>query len=209
VLLVGLTGGVASGKSIVAQMLVELGAHLIDTDQLARKVVEPDRPAWRDIVARWGEGILNEDRSINRGKLAQIIFSNPKARKELEGMTHPRIDEEVKRLVEELEYADNGRGIIIIDIPLLYEVNWQDKVDLVMVVYADEDTQIERLLKRRGMTREEAQARLNSQIPLSEKVKYADFVIDNSGPMQRTKDQVKEIFGKLVEYEKSHHNSDG
>ena len=208
-LLVGLTGGVASGKSIVAQMLVELGAHLIDTDQLARKVVEPDRPAWRDIVARWGEGILNEDRSINRGKLAQIIFSDPEARKELEGMTHPRIDEEVKRLVEELEYACNGRGIIIIDVPLLYEVNWQDKVDLVIVVYADEDTQIERLLEKRGMTREEAQARLNSQLPLSEKVKYADFVVDNSGSMQRTGEQVKKIFGELVKYEKSHHNSDG
>ena len=193
---VGLTGGYASGKSTVAKMFVELGATLIDADKLAREVVKPDKQAWFEIVAHFGKGILLKNREIDRKALGEIVFGSDAERERLNAIVHPRVLDEELKAIEEIK----GRGldaILILSVPLLIESGHYRQCDKIVVVTVDRDTQIKRLMERDGFSRKESLRRISAQMPLSEKVTYADFVIDNSGSIQETEFQVKEVFKKL------------
>ena len=193
---VGLTGGYASGKSTVAKMFVELGATLIDADKLAREVVKPDKQAWFEIVAHFGKGILLKNREIDRKALGEIVFGSDAERERLNAIVHPRVLDEELKAIEEIK----GRGldaILILSVPLLIESGHYRQCDKIVVVTVDRDTQIKRLMERDGFSREESLRRISAQMPLSEKLTYADFVIDNSGSIQETEFQVKEVFKKL------------
>lgn len=192
-LIIGLTGGYASGKSTVAKMFVEFGAALIDADQLAREVVEPEKAAWFEIMAHFGKEILLGNREIDRKALGEIVFRDKKERERLNLIVHPRV------LEEELEAIDDIRerkpdAIVILSVPLLIESGHSNYCDRIVVVNVDEETHIKRLMERDGFSREEAVRRINSQLPLSEKIKYADYIIDNSGSIEDTERQVREVF---------------
>lgn len=195
-MLIGLTGGIASGKSLVAEELKRLGAHLIDADEIAREVVNPGLPAYKEIVKEFGEGILNPDKTINRKALGNIVFSNPKLRNRLEQITHPRILGEMDKRILAIQNKD-PKAIIVIDAALLIEAGLHKKMDKMVVVYADEKTQIERLIKRDGLTADEAKNRISSQMPLQEKRRFADFVIENMEGKDKIKTEVKKIFKQL------------
>lgn len=201
-LLLGVTGGIATGKSTVVEMLKKKGAPVIDFDLLARKVVEPDQPAWRDIVAYFGEQVLQEDRTLDRKKLSDIVFRDMEKRKKLESFTHPRIHEEFVKELAELVSKDPN-AIIQVDIPLLIEQNLQYMFHKLLVVYAPEEVQVKRLMERDGISREEAVSRLKAQLPIEEKVGYADFVIHNEGTLKETQKQVDELWEKLKEIQNS------
>jgi len=195
-LLVGLTGGIATGKTAVASMLSELGAPLVDFDVLARRVVEPDRPAWRDIVAYFGEQVLSDDRTLDRARLGEIVFADAEKRKRLESFTHPRISElfiaEVQRIRE-----DDPEAVIQVAVPLLLEANMQFMFDHLVVVFAPEEVQVERLMRRDGISRSDAEARLRAQMPIADKLDYADSIVDNSGSLEDTRRQVEDLWARL------------
>jgi len=193
---VGLTGGYASGKSTVAKMFVELGATLIDADKLAREVVKPDKQAWFEIVAHFGKGILLKNREIDRKALGEIVFGSDAERERLNAIVHPRVLDEELKAIEEIKGRELD-AILILSVPLLIESGHYKLCDKIVVVTVDRDTQIKRLMERDGFSREESLRRISAQMPLSEKVTYADFVIDNSGSIQETEFQVKEVFKKL------------
>lgn len=195
-LIVGLTGGYASGKSTVAKMFVELGGVLIDADRLAREVVKPDKQAWLEIVAHFGKGILLKNREIDRKALGEIVFGSDAERERLNAIVHPRVLDEELRAIEDIENREPD-AIVILSVPLLIESGHYRQCDKIVVVTVDKDTQIKRLMERDGFSREESVRRISAQMPLSEKVTYADFVIDNSGNRQETELQVKEVFKKL------------
>jgi dephospho-CoA kinase len=197
-LLVGLTGGIASGKSVVAEMLSELGAPLIDFDVLARRVVEPDKPAWNDIVSFFGEQVLSEDRTLDRDALGAIVFADLEKRKKLESFTHPRIGEEFYGEVLSIRSAD-PEAIIQVGIPLLIEGNMQHMFDHLVVVHVPREVQLERLMGRDGLSEKDAEARLAAQMPLDDKLEYADTVIDNSGSLDATRRQADDLWSALEE----------
>ena len=201
-LLVAVTGGIASGKSAVSKMLEDLGAPIIDYDVSAREIVDPGKPAWKDIVACFGEHVLKEDRQIDRKKLSDIVFHDAKKRKQLECITHPRIIEEAARRADEIAVR-NPNAILQVAVPLLVEINIQDKFDKVLVVYVSRETQIERLMKRDGITREAAESILKAQLPIDEKLRYADFVIHNEGTLEETRRQVEQVWKELEKCQKS------
>jgi dephospho-CoA kinase len=201
-LLLGVTGGIATGKSTVVGMLREKGAPVIDFDLLAKKVVEPGQPAWKDIVTYFGEQILQEDRTLDRKKLADLVFRDIEKRKKLESFTHPRINEEFIKELNEIVSRDPN-AIILVDIPLLIELNLQYMFHKLLVVYVPTELQIDRLMKRDGINREEALNRLKAQLPIEEKVGYADFVINNAGSMEETQQQVDELWEKLKQIQKA------
>jgi len=191
--LAGLTGGIASGKSTVSGFFRSLGAQIIDADVLARQVVEPGKPAWREIVDHFGKGILLPDGAIDRKKLGAIVFQDPIQREALNRRVHPRVLEEETRLYRELRsrYPD---ALILLDAALLIEVGAYKRLNTLIVVYVDEQTQLRRLMHRDRIPAEEAWSRIRSQMPLSEKIKYADYVIDNRGSLEETRRQVEEIY---------------
>jgi len=197
-MLIGLTGGIASGKSLVAAELKRLGAYLIDADEIAREVVKPGLPAYQDIVKEFGEGTLNPDKTINRKVLGEIVFSNQELRKTLEKITHPRILDAIEKETQTIQ-GNDPKALIVVDAALLIEVGLNKKMDKVVVVYADEKTQLKRLIKRSGLTMVEAKKRIASQMPLSEKIKCADFVIENleEKSKEEIKDEVKRIFEEM------------
>jgi len=197
-LVVGLTGGIGSGKTVVTRMFEDEGAHIIDFDYLARLIVEPDKPAWKDIVDYFGMGILLLDGTLNRSALAKIVFSDDKSRKVLEGFTHPRIFEKRDALLETIREQDPS-SIVIIDFPLLFELGLRKEVDKVILVYVPRDVQLERAAKRDGLSPEEVEKRLNAQVPIAEKRSLSDFVIDNSGNLKHTRDQVRKVMRELRE----------
>jgi len=196
-LLIGLTGGIATGKTTVSEMFVKLGAHLIDADVIARDIVKPNQAAWEEIVEVFGGSVLDDKKEIIREKLAAEIFDAPEKRKQLEAITHPRIIEEENRRVNELR-KNNKSGIIILDAALLIEAGHHNRVDKLIVVYLNKDTQIKRLRKRDSLSFEDAEKRVNSQMPLDEKVKLADYVIDNNKSIYEVEKQVSEIYKKLI-----------
>lgn len=195
-LLLGVTGGIATGKTVVSKMLEEMGAPIIDFDIIARQVVEPEKPAWQEIVAYFGEQVLQEDRNLDRKKLSDIVFQDLEKRKKLEEFTHPRISEEFVRQVNEITNR-NPDAIIQVVIPLLIELNLQYRFHKILVVYAPKEMQIERLMKRDGITREVAANILKAQLPIDEKIGYADFVIHNEGSLEETKKQVEGLWESL------------
>ncbi len=193
--IVGLTGSVGTGKSTVANFFRELGACVIDWDELARKITQPHSKAWREITEHFGKSILNEDLTINRQKLAALVFSDQKKLAKLEQMIHPKVFQEDERITNEIKCHDPN-ALIIKDIPLLFEVTRPISVDRVIVVCASEQTQFRRL-KEKGMSRRDAENRMKSQRPLEEKMKSADFVVSNDGSLEETKRQVEEIYSLL------------
>jgi len=195
-LLLGVTGSIATGKTTVANMLEELGARTIDFDVLSRVVVEPDKPAWKDIVAFFGEQILAEDRSLDRTKLREIVFQDLEKKKKLESFQHPRIFEEFIQQVEQYA-AEDPHAIIQAVVPLLIEVNMQSMFHNVLMVYASENEQKKRLIKRDEASEEMAMNMIRSQISVDEKKGFCDLVIDNSGSPEQTRKQVEKLWQKL------------
>lgn len=196
---IGLTGNIACGKSLVASMFESLGAKVIDFDDIARTIVEPGEPAWNEIVDAFGRDILNPDDTINRKALGDIIFNNPQKREILNNITHPKIVQHTRESVE--EYRNDNIDLVIIEAALIVERGGlKDLIEKLLVVIADEESQLERLTKRNGLSREEAISRINSQMPTEEKVEYADYIIDNSGTEEETKKQVKNLWSLLLEH---------
>lgn len=196
VLLLGLTGGIASGKSTVADLLEKKGAAMIDFDVLAREVVEPGKPAFRDILGYFGNKILQDDGRLDRKKLSKIVFQDPEKRKKLEGYTHPRIAEAFVEQVEAIAIKTPA-CIIQAVIPLLIETGRQGLFHRIAVVYAPKEKQIERLMTRDGISRKDAEKILDAQIPIDEKIRYADFIIYNDGPIDSTKKQIEALWRDL------------
>lgn len=196
-LLVGLTGGIGTGKTAVSNMFVNLGAHLIDADVIARDVVKSGKPGWKKIVDTFGQSILDENKEINRKKLGEIVFNYPEKRKQLEEITHPDIIAEENRLIKELRKKFKS-GIIMLDAALLIEAGYHDRVDKLIVVYIDRETQVNRLMGRDNLDRLETEKRIDSQVPLDDKAKLADYVVDNSKPPDKVKIQVSEIYTELI-----------
>jgi dephospho-CoA kinase len=195
-LIVGLTGGVASGKTAVSQVLKEEGAFIIDADQIARELVQPHKPAWNELIRAFGKEILQEDGFIHRKKLADKVFADPKKRKLLNQILHPRIKEEMDRRTKEIGQKD-PEAIVVIDAPLIVELGDHREMDKLIVVASTQTQQIERLKERDGIGPEEALRILSSQMPVEEKVNLADFVIRNEGSLEETKKRAKEVFKEL------------
>jgi dephospho-CoA kinase len=195
-MLIGLTGGVATGKSTVAAMFKRCGAVVIDADMLAHAVVEPGKPAWRQIVKTFGKGVLNPDRTIDRQALGSIVFRSPAKLKQLERIIHPRVAREQQRLAREAAKAD-PHAIVIYDVPLLFEAGIDKRVDLTIVVTADRDTQIARLKKRNGLSRAEALRRITSQMPLAQKRRLADYVLDGTEEKRTLLQRIRLLFKQL------------
>jgi len=193
-IIVGLTGGIASGKSTVAGIFRELGAYLIDFDVLAREVVRPHLEAWKGIVEHFGTEVLNEDLTLNRPKLAEMVFNDAAKLEKLNEIVHPAVFDRGKRRLEEIRKIDPA-AIVVKDTPLLLETGYP-LVDKVVVVYANEENQLKRLIGR-GLNHEEAEKRIKAQMPLAEKVKRADFVIQNDGSLTETRRQVETVYEEL------------
>ena len=197
---VGLTGGIGSGKSTVDGLFRAKGAYIIDFDELAHLVEEPNGPAWKGIVENFGREILNADDTINREKLGDIVFRDREKLKKLNSIVHPAVFDEWKKKINDIRKED---AIIISDIPLLIEVGMQDAVDITILVYISPEEQIKRIMKRNGYSSKESEDRLNSQMSIDDKIPYADFVINNEGSIKETKKTVDEVWENLIKKEKN------
>ena len=202
---VGLTGGIACGKSTVARLFAERGAFHIDFDRLAHAVVEPDQPAWQQIVDYFGSEILHPDRTIDRTKLGAIVFKDKGKRAKLNSIVHPAVfaawccrTQEIKEIKPD--------AIILSDAPLLIEEGMQPLFDLVMLIYVSEEEQADRLMKRNGLSREEAMRRLKSQMPIDDKLPLAQIVIRNQGTLEETRRIVDRVWQEFLQQEKAKRN---
>ena len=189
--IIGLTGGIASGKSTVSNWLISQGYPVIDADIAARRVVEPGMPALREITEAFGRDILLEDGTLDRKKLGAIIFSDEEKRQTLNAIVHPAVREWMR---QETERAfSEGASVVIMDIPLLFESKLTHMVEETVLVYVSMETQLKRLMDRDGYSEADALARIHAQMPIDDKRKLADYIIDNNGPVSETIEQVKEI----------------
>jgi dephospho-CoA kinase len=195
-LIVGLTGGVASGKSVVSQVWKEEGAYLIDADRIARELVQPRTPAWKALVKAFGKDILQEDGSIHRKKLATRVFSNPVERELLNRILHPRIKREIDRRIKGIGQK-GPKAIVVIDAALLVETGYYRDVDKVVVVTSTKKQQIERLRRREQMAQETARGIIDSQIRGEERIKVADIIIRNEGSLEEIEKKAKGVLQKL------------
>jgi len=193
---IGLTGGIASGKSTVAKILERMGAVVIDADALSREVVTPGEAAYEAILAEFGERIVNPDRTINRSALGEIVFADPGARNRLERITHPAIGRRADQNLAELRRQ--GVPLVFYMAPLLIESGASARVDEIWIIYADPATQLHRLVERDGMSRDRALQRIAAQMPMDEKKKYGRVVIDNRGSLEETEQQVREIWAREI-----------
>ena len=193
-LLVGLTGGIGSGKSTVARMLEERGAVVFDADLLAREAVEPGTPGHKAVIERFGADVLAPGGELDREALASIVFADPSARRDLEQIVHP----EVRRLFAEGSeaYRDTDR-IVVFSAPLLVESGMHTAFEILVVVSATVATQIERLMRQRGMSEPAIRARIDAQAPLEDKAAVADFLVDNEGTLAELESQVKRLWHDL------------
>jgi dephospho-CoA kinase len=195
-LLVGLTGGIATGKSTVSEMLRRRGAVIIDADLLAREVVEPGEPALAEIVDEFGRDVLSSDGTLDRKKLGAVVFGDPPRRQRLESITHPAIRERFVRRLAEL-VAAGCRGLVFFDAPVMIESGNYRTMDRLVVVAASAETQLARLMARDGIDRDAAMQRIRSQMPVAEKVALADYVIWNDGDRAETEAQVEQVVAAL------------
>jgi dephospho-CoA kinase len=193
--ILGLTGGIGSGKTVVGEMFARLGAEIIDADQLAREVVEPGQPALEEIAQRFGSDILQPDGRLDRAKLGGIVFADASARAALNAITHPRIRQ---RMEDAIAARKDRAGVLVLVIPLLYESARTGLVEEVIVVWVDPQTQFRRLVERGGLTAEQARQRIEAQMPLDEKRALADDVIDNRGSLADTQRQVEAIYRRYA-----------
>mgnify|MGYP001343387574 FL=1 len=190
-LIIGLTGSIGTGKSTIAKKLIERNIPVIDADLIAREVVEPGKEAYEKIVETFGEEILQEDQTLDRKKLGAIVFEDETKRKALNEIVHPAIRKEM--LAQRDAYMKQKEPCVVLDIPLLYESKLTHFVEKVIVVYTDREVQLERILKRDHITKEEALQRINAQIDVKEKAKWADAVIDNNGTIEESERQLLDI----------------
>jgi dephospho-CoA kinase len=195
-ILIGLTGSVATGKSTVAKMFKKCGAIVIDADELAREVVQPGKPAWREIVRTFGRRILNLDRTIDRHALGAIVFHDKKKLRHLERIIHPRVAREQIRLTKQAAKND-PKAVVIYDVPLLFEAGIDKRVDKTVVVAATRETQIMRLKNRNGLTRAEALRRIRSQMPLAMKRLRADYILDGTKNRESLSRDIRRLFEDL------------
>lgn len=193
---VGLTGGIASGKSTVAQMFVARGAYLIDFDKLAHEVQEPGKKAWQEIIKYFGEGILTSDDLIDRNRLAQIVFTDKKKLEALNNIVHPLVYELWQERLGEIKKHEK-HAIVLSDVPLLFEGKMKDLFDLTLLILILPEEQIIRLMARNGLSRDDAQLRLKNQMPIADKIGLADIVIDNQSDLSQTEKKVVEIWQQL------------
>jgi dephospho-CoA kinase len=196
-LLVGLTGGIATGKSTVNALFASPSVRVVDADALAREVVEPGTPALKQIVAEFGKEVLQPDGRLDRARLGEIVFPDAAKRKRLEAITHPAIRARFEKIMADLERAGFD-GILIWDASLLVESGGIKNMDRVVVVTTDPTTQLRRLMERDRCSEEAARARTASQMPLAVKARYADYVIDNSGSRAQTEARVREVYTSLL-----------
>jgi dephospho-CoA kinase len=188
-MIIGLTGGIASGKSTVGRMLTERGAKLVDADEVAREIVRPGEPALEAIASLFGQAVLQPDGTLNRQALGDIVFRDKEQLIELEAITHPAIRQRMQSLIHSFE-SSNPNGLTVADVPLLYETKQEKLYEGIMVVYVPAELQLERLMERSGMSREEASRRISLQMGMEEKRERADWLIDNSGTLEETEQQV-------------------
>lgn len=193
--IVGLTGGIASGKSLVAGRFAQLGVALVDADQLAREVVEPHKPAWVDIRHTFGDEVLRADQTLDRAALAAIIFRDDMARRKLEAITHPHIAQALVQRAGEFRAA--GHPWMIYDAALLVENRAQRWLQGLIVVAVDPQVQLQRLMQRDGFSLEQARRRIDAQMPLADKIAVADFIIDNNHTRAKTLAQVDRVYEEI------------
>lgn len=194
-LVVGLTGGIASGKSTVSRMFVEAGIPVICADELARRAVKVGSSGLAEIRCVFGDEVFDSQGELDRAAMARVVFHHADRRQLLESIIHPRVAEEKDRRLQELERQ--GHSVAIVDVPLLFETGWDRSVDMVIVVTVSRETQLERLRARDGMSQEEAQSRLAAQMPIDEKAERADRVVENSGSVEHTREQVEALVKEL------------
>jgi dephospho-CoA kinase len=187
--LIGLTGGIASGKSLVSRQLQGLGAVVIDADRIARDVVQPDRPGWEMIVGEFGRSFIDSDGGLDRKALGRLVFNDPRELERLNRITHPLILAEIEKLLQ--IYRSGHEKVVVLDAPLLFETGLDKFVDEVWVVMVDHQTQVKRLMERDRLMEQDAKHRIRLQIPLEEKASRADRVIDNRGLPEETERQVQ------------------
>lgn len=192
-MIIGLTGGIASGKSTVARMLADRGARLVDADEVAREIVRPGEPALEAVASLFGQAVLCPDGTLNRQELGRIVFRDKEQLAKLEAITHPAIRARMQERIH--NYAkEDARGLIVADVPLLYETKQEHLYEGVLVVYVPKELQTERLMDRNGMSREEAERRIALQMDMEEKRRRADWLIDNSGSVEETERQVQQFW---------------
>ncbi len=192
---IGLTGGIGSGKSTVSQFLAELGVIIVDADKVGHEVFKPGTEAWREVVSAFGKQMVASDGTIDRKKLGTIVFGNHKARAKLNQIMHPRIYEAVKAQLA--QYRRKGVSAVVLEATLLIEAGWTSLVDEVWVTTAAEATVLKRLKERVGLSEAESRARIRSQLPAEERLKHADVVIDTDCSFEELKEKVKELWQKL------------
>ena len=191
-LVIGVTGGIGSGKTEVCQRLAALGLKVLNADQIAREISESDPEVRNALIMYFGEGILNSDGLLNRRKLGELVFSNEAARRQINQIIHPRVLQQISQEIEACRRAGDC-WVVIIEAALIYEVGMEKSLDGVVVVDAPVQARIDRIRQRDGLTRQEIENRIKSQMPLEEKVKRADFVVDNSGSISDLEQKVKEL----------------
>jgi dephospho-CoA kinase len=194
-IVIGITGGIATGKTTVAGMLGAFGAKVVSADEIVYELMRPHTDVWRSIVDEFGEEILSSDGTIDRKRLARVVFRDAERRSRLESITHPRVFARLAEIAKSFREHDNG--VLIIEIPLLVETSSEWLVDKVIAVTAEQDAQICRLKYRYGIDDREALCRIRSQMPLSEKVKFADWIVSTDGSVQSTSEQVASVWGNI------------
>lgn len=194
--LIGLTGGIGSGKSTAARFFAEAGAQVVDADQVARRVVEPGRPALEELRQEFGDGVFHADGTLNRAALGARVFHDPAARARLNAIMHPRIEAEAAREAAAARERD-PQGLVVYDVPLLFESGQEGRFDLVVTVYVPRDEQRRRLMARDGLSAEDAEARLSSQLDIEEKARRAQVVLDNQGPTEALRRQVHDLLQRV------------
>jgi dephospho-CoA kinase len=190
---VGLTGGIATGKTTVSGIFENAGAKVVDADQIAREVVAPGRPAWWAIKDLFGTGVLAPNGSLDREALAEVVFNDPDLRRQLETIVHPHVRDGISKKVSQLALATPA-AVVVLDIPLLLETDMTQGLAEVIVVYASPQIQLQRLMRRDGLSRQQAQLRINAQMPIDEKRRRATIVIDNSGNIENTRNQTLALY---------------
>jgi len=200
-LIVALTGGIASGKSVVAEVLEELGCYIHHADKIAHDLMEPEKPAWKKIVAHFGKKILNEDKTIDRSRLGKIIFSNEKERRFLNELIHPLVLEKKKEVISRLE-KEGHYNIFISEAALTIEAGFANFFDKIVMTYCKKEVQKKRLMERDGISRKQTMNIIKSQMQPQEKLKYADYIIDTSSSLQSTVEQTERVYRNLmIDYE--------
>ena len=202
--LIGLTGGIASGKSTVARRLVEHGAVHIDADELARRAVEPGKPALAEIVEEFGPSVLRRDGALDRAKLGEVVFGDEAARAKLNGIVHPAVRGLTRKLIDRA-VADDPDAVVVYDVPLLVEASVPDDLqfDLIVVTSAPRPTQVKRLVEERGLQTAQAEARVDAQVGNTERLAIADVVIDTDGSMARTMSQTDALWQRINQERRS------